>query len=192
MATPETPLLGPALDERAIAARGWRPCWRARRAGRSTAAISASSGSGALGLEPAVGQRHLRAALPPCAGPSPCRRDLPVGVALAHPHQGLSVLVHLESPSGHRCSPPAGKSPEGSEGAVDSRRRAYPLLAPICRSPTGSNTAITPWLQYADQPLDPICRSRNGSNVPIGDTEKIADAGVDHVDFGETASEFER
>ena len=47
----------------------------------------------------------------------------------------------------------------------------YPptLLAPIRRSWTGSITAITQWLHYADHRLAPIRRSRTGSNMAVGD-----------------------
>jgi hypothetical protein len=32
--------------------------------------------------------------------------------------------------------------------------------------------AITTWLQYADHALAPLCRSPNGSNMPIADTRR--------------------
>jgi hypothetical protein len=35
--------------------------------------------------------------------------------------------------------------------------------------------AITPWLHYADPTLAPLCRSPRGSNVPISDTIKVMD-----------------
>ncbi len=53
---------------------------------------------------------------------------------------------------------------------ISSRRPSFPQLAPVRRSATGSITAITPWLPYADHALVPICRSPIGSNMPIADT----------------------
>jgi hypothetical protein len=34
--------------------------------------------------------------------------------------------------------------------------------------------AITPWLHYADPTLAPLCRSPRGSNVPISDTYQLS------------------
>lgn len=36
----------------------------------------------------------------------------------------------------------------------------------------GSIMAITPWLHYADPTLAPLCRSPRGSNVPISDSSR--------------------
>ena len=57
-------------------------------------------------------------------------------------------------------------------GRTSHHRSTPQLLAPTCRSASGSNMAITPWLHYADQLLAPVCRSRDGSYVPVGDTAK--------------------
>jgi len=52
---------------------------------------------------------------PPLTGLAPTHDlgvgDVPVRVALAHAQQGLSVVMHLESPAGHPLSP--GKKPRG-------------------------------------------------------------------------------
>jgi hypothetical protein len=103
----------------------------------------------------------------------PMRRaasDLAVGVALAHAQQGLSVVMHLESPARHLW--PSGQKAQRVETASRSIRGAVNGLAPAgSYTPirTGSITAITPWLHYAGQRLAPTCRSRSGSYMPVGD-----------------------
>ena len=143
---------------------------RARPAAPTSAAIVASSGSGARGAsQPCVGgqcpqARGLGPAHQPGAG------NVAVGVALAHAHQDLSVLKHLESPAAHR-SPSRAKSREGN-GAASIRDARPPLtwllyadqpLAPLRRSRRGSIMPIRTWLQYADHGVAPICRSVTAS-----------------------------
>ncbi|KIN89351.1 hypothetical protein PO78_1561 [Thauera sp. SWB20] len=134
-------------------------------------------GQGPLRIEPALGASQL-AEPGRLAAPHQFRaRDLALGIALAHAHQGLAVLVHLDAPAGHRLPPAEQK---GSRIAMDrSRSRrpsewkwlhyADPALASMCRSATGSNMPITDWPQCADHAVAPLCRSSTGSNVPVGD-----------------------
>ncbi len=84
--------------------------------------------------------------------------DIAVGISLAHAHQDLPVLEHLESPAAHG-HPPGTKSPQSTRAA--SNRDARPLPQ------TGSNMLIIGWLHYADPALAPICRSSAGSFMPI-------------------------
>ena len=96
-------------------------------------------------------------------------RDLALRIALAHAHQGLAVLVHLDAPAG-LLPPPAEQKP-GSR-AMDRQGRdvrrgkwlhyADPALALCARSRT--------WPQYADYARWlHWCRSSTGSYVPVGD-----------------------
>jgi hypothetical protein len=137
-------------------------------------------GQGTLGIEPTLGVGQL-AESGRLAAPHQFRaRDLALGIALAHAHQGLAVLVHLDAPAGHRLPPAEQK---GSRVAMDrSRSRrpsewkwlhyADPALASMCRSATGSYVPITDWPLCADHAVAPLCRSSTGSNVPVGDIPK--------------------
>jgi len=112
-----------------------------------------------------VGQRlrriqpaHLLGALAQLAdllaAHQPRPRDVAIGIALAQPHQNLSILEHLESPSAHR-------TPPDKSGSVRpwSSNPAQPTLAPICRSSGGAITPILTWRQYGDPGLAPLRRS---------------------------------
>ena len=106
-----------------------------RRRHRASLARSASARNAAT----------LRRPIRPRAG------DLAVGIALAQPHQDLSILKHLESPAAHR-SPPAGTKARKGSGAPRSVRDARLPLA-------GSNMPISDWLHYGDH--------ASGSIMPI-------------------------
>ena len=135
---------------------------RARRAWPIAALSAASSGSGASGASHPAQCGHLPAAHQARAG------YVSVRVALAQPHQNLTILEHLETPSAHRIP---RRQKAHSLAVPSSVRDACPpaQLAPICRSANGSIMAITPWIHYADLPVAPICRSRPGSNMPCMD-----------------------
>lgn len=64
-----------------------------------------------LGIQPAMrlGQRSPLGSLAPPHDLGV--GDISIGVALTHAQQGLSVVMHLESPAGHPLSP--GKKPTG-------------------------------------------------------------------------------
>jgi hypothetical protein len=54
--------------------------------------------------------------------------------------------------------------------------------------------AITTWLQYADHALAPLCRSPNGSNMPIADTTPYTsgDEGDDAGNYDDRAERDDR
>jgi hypothetical protein len=119
-------------------------------------------GKGAAGIEPALhcGQRAQRLGLLAAdqSGPG----EIPVGLALAHAHQDLTVFKHLEPPVGQRALL-----------RKKARRLAHrrevrdpvptPCLAPLRRSSGGAFRPIRRWRHYPDHRLAPLTRSRNGS-----------------------------
>jgi hypothetical protein len=101
-------------------------------------------------IKPALGCCHAAQVAGLAAAHDLGRRDVAVGVALTHAQQGLTSVVHLESPACHLLLLGA-KGTQGRDGPLDPGR---------C-SVTGY------WLHYADPPLAPLRRSRSGSNMPI-------------------------
>ena len=89
-------------------------------------------------------------------------RDIAIRIPLAHAHQDLSVVKHLESPLAHRVLREKARSVRDGVGVRDlvrtSQWRLYadPQLAPLRRSWNGSITPITQWLHYADHVLAPL------------------------------------
>ena len=75
--------------------------------------------------------------------------DLALGVALAHAHQGLAVLVHLDAPAGHRLPPAEQKRQQGSDGPVKVETFVRGEVAPLRRSGAGPYVPIRDWLQCA-------------------------------------------
>lgn len=82
---------------------------------------------------------------------------------------------------------PSGKSPRVEMVSLNSRRPSPRLLAPMCRSGTGSNTPITQWLPYGGPRLTPTCRSQIGSYVAVGEnTARLASGSmVSHLGVAE-------
>jgi hypothetical protein len=83
-----------------------------------------------------------------------------VAIVRPGPTQGGMVHPYLHRRQGME---PVSYPSQALEEALGRTPVATPLLAPTCRSGSGSITPITYWLQYADPQLAPTCRSRSGS-----------------------------
>jgi len=140
-----------------------------RRSGLAT--VPARTRTGAVhpsgGRRPPPGQRHRatgpraptsraresrrgtgRASCGPSTGPS----NVPVGIALAHPHQDLSILIHLEPPLTH------GHLRQKSRKHSRFTKVRTPEVAPLGRKSTGAITPQFWWRHYAEIEMAPFCR----------------------------------
>lgn len=86
--------------------------------------------------------------------------NIPVGIALAHAHQGLSVVVHLEPPFAHGFS--------WQKSREDSRSMKV-------RDPKSGSG----WLLYAGNTLAPLRRKQNGSIAAENDMNLNFDGNMD-------------
>jgi hypothetical protein len=109
------------------------------------------------------GLRRIQPTLGLCHGPQHGRlgpphqlrpRDVAIGIALAHAHQGLAILKHLESPSAHRTLP--AKRPRVRRW---SSRPDQPPPGTLNHRAGGSITAVMEWLHYGDPGVAPLRRS---------------------------------
>jgi transposase InsO family protein len=85
---------------------------------------------------------------------------------LAHPHQGLSVLIHLEPPVTH--------------GHLRQKSRKHSRFTKV-RTPEGGSQ----WRLYGENPLAPLGRKPSGSFTPkskwlhIAESSHLAEAGIE-------------
>jgi hypothetical protein len=105
-----------------------------------------------LGRQPAALVSH---GAPPgqlLASHQPGPGDVPVRIALAHPHQDLSILIHFEPPLTH------GRLRQKSRKHSRFTKVRTPEVAPLGRKSTGAITPKFWWRHYAEIEMAPFCR----------------------------------